>query len=100
MSFIALARLRELDDGFRRVVSVGGRDLLLIHSAGGTYLVDRHCPHAGSALDRARVEAACITCPRHGISFDLHSGRALQGRCTPLPRYALSYDGDRVGVDL
>ena len=100
MSFQPLARLMELDEGFRRVVRVGAREYLLLHSDGQTHLIERHCPHAGAPLDRSAVGEGILTCPRHGIRFDLRTGRPDTAGCAVLQRYQLTYDGDRIGVDV
>ncbi len=100
MSFQGLARLHELDEGFRRVVRLGSREYLLLHSGGQTYLVDRHCPHAASPLERGALEGHSLTCPRHGLCFDLRTGRPRQGGSAILGRYSLAYEGNEVGVDL
>ncbi|MEO1078330.1 MAG: Rieske 2Fe-2S domain-containing protein [Pseudomonadota bacterium] len=100
MSFHALAGLHELEEGFRRVVRLGNREYLLLHSGGETYLVDRHCPHAASPLERGALGDHFLTCPRHGLCFDLRTGRARQGGNAVLGRYSLAYDGSEIGVDL
>lgn len=100
MAFQPLARLLDLDEGFRRVVRLEGRELLLVHSDGQTHLLERHCPHAGAPLDRAAVADGVLTCPRHGIRFDLRTGRPDLVGCASLQRYQLAYDGDRIGVDV
>jgi len=100
MGFQPLARLLELEEGFRRVVRIAGRDLLLLHSGGQTYLLERHCPHAGAPLDNAAAKGGVVTCPRHGICFDLNTGHPDTPGCAPLQRYRLAYDGDRVGIDV
>ncbi|MEM9760089.1 MAG: Rieske 2Fe-2S domain-containing protein [Pseudomonadota bacterium] len=100
MSFQALARLHELEEGFRRVVRLGSRDYLLLHSGGKTYLVDRLCPHAAAPLERGALDDQFLTCPRHGLCFDLRTGRARQGGNAVLGRYSLAYEGRHIGVDL
>ena len=100
MSFQPIARLLELDEGFRRVVRIGGHELLLLHSDGQTHLIERHCPHAGAPLDRSALVDGFLTCPRHGIRFDLRTGRPDTAGCAALQRYQLTYDGDRIGVDV
>lgn len=99
MAYHPLARLLDLDEGFRRVCRVGDREILLICSDGQTHLIDRSCPHAGSPLDRAAVRDGCITCPRHGVRFDLVSGEALNASCAKLAVYRPVYDGATLGLD-
>ncbi|MEM9315970.1 MAG: hypothetical protein AAGA95_15215, partial [Pseudomonadota bacterium] len=37
---------------------------------------------------------------RHGLCFDLRTGRARQGGNAVLGRYSLAYEGRNIGVDL
>jgi nitrite reductase/ring-hydroxylating ferredoxin subunit len=101
MPFQPIARLHELDEGFRRIVRIGGRDYLFLHSEGQSHLVDRFCPHAGAGLERAVIDGGVLTCPRHGLRFSLQTGEAQGGGCEArLGCYPLSYDGNRIGVDV
>lgn len=98
--FIALERLLNLDEGYRQVFQLQGRSLLLIVVEGRTLLLENRCPHQGAALDKASITAGVLRCPRHGIEFDLASGRALSAPCANLVYLPMAYDADRVGIDL
>ncbi len=37
------------------------------------------CPHAGAVLSEGELEAAVVTCPRHGSQFDVRTGERLRG---------------------
>ncbi|XYH95776.1 Rieske (2Fe-2S) protein [Sorangium sp. So ce1128] len=52
-----------------------------------TYVVESRCPHRGGKLAYGHVNErrGCITCPLHGATFELASGRQLAGpACGPL----------------
>lgn len=98
--FIALERLLNLDEGYRQVFQLQGRSLLLIVVEGRTLLLENRCPHQGAALDKASITAGVLRCPRHGIEFDLASGRALSAPCASLVYLPVAYGADRVGIDL
>lgn len=102
MGFVALEKLHRLHDGYRHVVTLAGQRLLLVQEAGRLHLISVRCPHAGSSLEKGTVRDGCITCPKHGIVFDLDSGRAQGGEVfasvPPLTRYQLAYQGSDVGV--
>ncbi len=99
MAYVELEKLINLYDGYRKVVRVGTRDLLLLQLDGEPLLVDRLCPHAGYELDRGEIENACITCPLHGISFSLRDGKPQNARCAPLKTYPVALEGNSVGVE-
>lgn len=98
--FVALERLLNLHDGYRRVFRVAQRDVLLLVAEGRSFLLENRCPHQGAALHGATLSGRTLRCGRHGVEFDLDSGRALNAVCPGLLRLKLAYDGDRVGVDL
>lgn len=100
MAFVALERLINLQDGYRKLCRLQGRELLLLCEGGRTHLVENRCPHMGQPLHRASVVQGSIRCPSHGFEFDLASGRCTQGNCAPLGRYRLAYRGSEVGVDI
>lgn len=98
--FIALERVLNLGEGYRQVFQLQGRSLLLMVVEGRTLLLENRCPHQGAALNKASITAGVLRCPRHGIEFDLASGRALNAPCASLVFLPVAYDADRVGIDL
>ena len=104
MAFIPLAKLHQLADGFSTTVRVRGRQLMLIHADGQSWIIDSCCPHAGASLVKGRVAGGCIRCPKHGIEFDLGSGAPLGGEVVagvaPLVRYRPVVEGDEIGLYL
>lgn len=102
MSFVALEKLHRLHDGYRQIITLRGQRLLLLQDQGQLHLIATRCPHAGSSLEKGTVRDGCIKCPKHGIVFDLESGRAQGGEVfaslAPLTRYQLAYQGNEVGV--
>ncbi|WP_049661237.1 ubiquinol-cytochrome c reductase iron-sulfur subunit, partial [Kitasatospora sp. MY 5-36] len=53
------------------------------------------CTHAGCAVDAPKNGQ--LYCPCHGSRFDAATGAVVNGPAVkPLPRYAVSKDGDRL----
>ncbi|MBT8768292.1 Rieske (2Fe-2S) protein [Metapseudomonas boanensis] len=98
--FVALERLINLDEGYRGTFQVQGRHLLLIVVDRQPILMENRCPHQGAPLHNGTLEGTMLRCSRHGITFDLSTGCAINAPCAPLQRLSLAYDGDRVGLDL
>jgi len=104
MTFFPLEKANRLVDGYRRTFKVRGRELLLVHTDGKTYLFETTCPHAGASLATGNIHRHCIRCPRHGITFSLENGYAQGSAASkdldPITRYPLSWrDGD-IGFSL
>jgi nitrite reductase/ring-hydroxylating ferredoxin subunit len=98
--FVALERLINLQDGYRRTFQVAGHDLLLLVVDQQPLLLENRCPHQGAPLHNATLNGQVLRCARHGVEFDLRNGRALNAQCAALSRFDLAYDGDRVGIDI
>jgi nitrite reductase/ring-hydroxylating ferredoxin subunit len=65
----------DLPDGARRVVTVAGREILLINQAGKIQAVGNRCPHMKAKMQKGELTAdGAIVCPRHHSVFDLESG--------------------------
>ncbi|QOR72233.1 non-heme iron oxygenase ferredoxin subunit [Ruania alkalisoli] len=68
---------------------------------GDYYALSDICSHGQVSLSEGEVEGATIECWLHGSTFDLSTGRPLSLPATrPVPTYPVSYDGDRVLVDI
>lgn len=104
MRFVALDKLINLYEGYRRVFTVGRTRLLLLQLEGELHLVSADCPHSGADLHYASLyqdrDRPIIRCAQHGMEFDIRNGRNLsqQGACQPLTIYDVAYDGNEVGV--
>ena len=65
----------DLPEGARRVVHVGGREILLINHAGEIYAVSNRCTHMKAKMEKGAVtEGGAIVCPRHHSVFHLETG--------------------------
>lgn len=103
MRYQELAKLHQLHEGYRQVFRLGGREWLLLHLQGQTYVIANRCPHLGAPLQGASLveheRGLALRCPRHGMVFDLDSGCALAGDCEQrLEFLPLVYQGNGLGV--
>ncbi len=62
-----------------RAATVDGRRIAVFRLDDGFAAVDHACPHAGGPLSDGIVAAGCVTCPLHGLRFDLYTGVAANG---------------------
>ena len=100
MTYLALEKLHQLSDGYRREFRVAGEDLLLLVDNGKRYLIKNRCPHLGQSLSRATLTAEGLRCPGHGIVFSLESGCAVNaGDCSDhLEFVPIAYEGNTLGI--
>jgi nitrite reductase (NADH) small subunit len=62
-----------------RSVTVAGRRIAIFRTPGGFRAIDGSCPHAGGPLADGIVADRCVTCPLHGLRFDLETGESSNG---------------------
>jgi nitrite reductase/ring-hydroxylating ferredoxin subunit len=95
------AKVSEIPDWGKKLVTVDGREILLVRAKGAIHAMESECPHQGSPLSGALIkDADHITCQRHGYRFSLQTGA-----CDNFPEYALKVypvrvEGDDVLVEL
>lgn len=103
MTFIALERLINLHEGYRKVFTVNHQKLLLIEEQGRRYVVQASCPHQHWSLETSPVNEGVIQCQKHGLSFYLQDGRPLESNtmsCNALSCFDIAYRGTEVGIYL
>ena len=60
-----------------KVVSAGGKSVLVVKSGDEFYAVLNQCSHLPLSLAGGKIEGDTITCPFHVSTFDLCSGQNL-----------------------
>jgi nitrite reductase (NADH) small subunit/3-phenylpropionate/trans-cinnamate dioxygenase ferredoxin subunit len=75
MAWTSLCDLEELQEGQGKYVEIGGFQLAVFLNAGGVYVTDNYCPHAGGNLAGGAVEEGCVVCPWHAWAFRLENGQ-------------------------
>jgi len=103
-------------DGAPQRVVVNGRALVVVRKGSEFFALREACPHAGASLSRGRVvglprqalpgnaagyerEGEILTCPWHGWSFDLRTGRSLvKPEKVRVRAYAVSVRDGRVCI--
>lgn len=96
----AVAKTSEVPNFGKKVVSVSGKEILLVNSKGTFYAVENECPHQGSSLGAALVKDSHISCPRHGYRFNLTDGKCAEHPDFVLTTFPVQLDGDDILVEL
>ena len=107
MSRHVVAAAKDLPPGSRKLVQVGGRDVLILNIKGELFGILDRCPHNGGPLCRGTlggyvvspepgtyaIERAgeLIRCPWHGWQFDVRTG---QSWCEPERIKTKTYEVD------
>lgn len=71
---IPVGTVDELARGQRKRVFIDGRGIVLFNVAGTIHAIDDSCPHNGASLASGHLEGCVLSCPAHGLRFDLRTG--------------------------
>ena len=93
-------KISEVPDFGKKVVSVSGREILLVNIKGKIYAVENECPHQGSPLTAAIVKDGSLSCPRHGYRFNLDDGHCAEHPGFVLAIFPVQLNGEAILVDL
>lgn len=95
-----VARISEVPNFGKKVVSISGREILLVNVKGAIYAVENECPHQGSPMSAAVVKEGYISCSRHGYRFSLTDGTCAEHPECTLATFPVKLNGDEISVDL
>lgn len=94
------AKISDVPNFGKKLVSVAGTEILLINIKGVIYACENECPHQGSPLGAAVVKDNILACPRHGYRFSLVDGKCAEHPEFTLKTYPVQLNGDEILVDL
>ena len=64
----------DLEPGTGAVFTVDGCQILLLRAEDGFHALDNTCPHASAPIGAAMFDGETVTCRRHFMRFDAHTG--------------------------
>ena len=95
-----VAKISEVPDFGKKIVSISGREILLVNVKGNIYAVESECPHQGSPMSAAVIKEGYLSCPRHGYRFSLTDGRCAEHPEFALATFPVKLNGDEILLDL
>lgn len=78
-SFVEVLDESVLAEKSMEIVEVSGRKIVLVKLNSKVYALDNTCPHLGGSLGRGTLKDGNMICPLHHWTFDLSSGKCLNG---------------------
>lgn len=73
-AFIEIARLDQIPPGSGSPFTTLGKGVAVFNVHGTICVIDDTCPHAGGSLGMGKLDGAIVTCPVHGMKFDVATG--------------------------
>ena len=98
-TLIPLIELNALPKGRGRHVCAAGFDLAVFRIGDDVYAIDDSCPHQGGSLSNGKLQGPRVTCPVHGLKFDLKPGRPGAAATLEVRNYTVSTVDGMVMLD-
>ena len=116
-----ISKVADFNDGERRIVIAGEKDVGVLKDKGEFFAYSNYCLHQGGpaceGLTIAAVEERIMpdktsrglyfsdtemhfVCPWHGYEYDMKTGECVSNRKLKLRRYPVVQKGDELYVDL
>ena len=96
--WVSAGSLEALRAEGRKVISAGGRTLLVVADGDEVFALDNRCPHMGFPLHRGTVENGILTCHWHHAKFDLRGGCTLDPFADDAPAFPVRVENGEVLV--
>lgn len=71
---IDVGRIDQIPPGSGRRVTLADRDVAVFNVDGTVCAIADTCPHAGGSLGMGKLSGTTVTCPVHGMKFDVTTG--------------------------
>jgi 3-phenylpropionate/trans-cinnamate dioxygenase ferredoxin subunit len=97
--FVKVGKLSAIPEGKSKRVTVGDEELALWRVRGKIYAVNNVCAHQHiAALHQGILEGLLVSCPMHGWTYSLETGKAISGGGS-VKTYAVKVVGDDILVE-
>ena len=94
-----VARVNELHEQCGKLVVVDGEDIALFKRDGRIFAINNVCAHQHfSKLHEGEIDGLTVTCPMHGWTYDLVTGKAINGDGR-VRRYNVKIQGNDVYLE-
>ncbi|WP_281663080.1 Rieske (2Fe-2S) protein [Paraburkholderia fungorum] len=71
---IPVGTVDEIGPGQRKLAFINGRGVVLFNIDGTIRAIDDSCPHQGASVANGQLDGCVLSCPAHGLRFDLRTG--------------------------
>ncbi|MGH7826094.1 MAG: Rieske (2Fe-2S) protein [Candidatus Binatia bacterium] len=76
--YVRICGVNEVSPGTAKTFKVEEKLIAVFNLDGCFYATDDICPHEGGPLSSGFIEGEIITCPWHGATFHIISGKTLE----------------------
>lgn len=94
---IAIGRVEDVPLWEGRNVELDGRRIAVFRTDAGYAATAAECPHGGGPLADGLVGVRTVTCPLHGLRFNLETGECISSGAGACPAVAVHEVCERSG---
>jgi len=100
-TFQTVAQTKDISEGMSMSVKVGTERVALFNVAGTYYAIGDSCSHRGGPLSEGELDETTVTCPWHGATFDVCTGKNL-GAPAPsaVPSFKVRVEGNAIQIEV
>jgi 3-phenylpropionate/trans-cinnamate dioxygenase ferredoxin subunit len=99
--FVVIGPADEVKNGERQFVEIDELAIVIFNVAGQFYAIADVCSHDDGPLGDGDVDGYEVSCPRHGASFDIRSGKVLSlPAVVDIPAYPVRVVGGQIEIGL
>jgi len=98
--FLRIAGTTDIKSGSGATVEAAGKSLAVFNVEGSYYAVDNECVHRGGPLGEGELEGNIVTCPWHGWSYDVTTGKCVNNPSACVKSYPVTVEGADVKAQL
>ena len=108
MNYVKIADINEIPLGSKKKIETAKGTILVVNISGDFHALDNKCPHMGGSLGDGTLDGNHIVCPRHGATFDVTTGKNVQGAKIAFIKatvkdahsYPLKVEGNEILIDI
>jgi nitrite reductase/ring-hydroxylating ferredoxin subunit len=100
MAFVYAAKATDIAPGQIREIQLNGTTIALANVGGQFHALSNTCLHRGGPLGQGSLQGNVVTCPWHGWTFDVTSGKVSGSQSAGVDRYPVELQGEDVYVDI
>ncbi len=88
--YVSVAKTSDIPAGQKKRVELDDKDILIVNIDGKFYAIDDRCGHMNMSLAVGKLTGKHVTCPFHGATFDVTTGKAVAKHSEQIDQYVQS----------
>jgi nitrite reductase/ring-hydroxylating ferredoxin subunit len=96
--YVRVGTLKDFPVGSGRIVRVARKPIAVFNTGRAIHAVNNICPHLGGPIGSGDLDGTEVTCPYHGMRFDVTTGKSVDSFGHDLQVYDVRVENGEVFV--